>query len=885
MRRAGSRWIAESKSSSVKSRLTDFEFSTVQAYIFELGNQGVRFYRNQAQITVATNDATITNGSFPTDIAGWTDKSTGTGAISWSNALKIMLIATDASGNIGIAEQSVTTSQTSVEHILRFKVIANSPGNFTGFNPVNFLRLRIGSTSGANDFLGASDIGAEFDAHVGFHSIAFTPTSSPFFIQFENPTFQASGTRTVGLDNVSLLNNEPLELPTPWVESQLPLVNGPQSADVKYFFHPLVPTYKMERRGHTTWSLVQVAWTDGPYLPVNSTLTTMTPAAASGLSVTVTASSVVGVNDGAGFLAGDIGRSIRIDNHISGVDWGWGIIVSITSTTAVKVDVIRAFPATTADVNWALGAWSITTGFPSVATFFQGRLYCANTTEQSQTVWGSQTDDFQNFTPDSDPTTGLFDGTVEADDAITATLSADKVNPIVWIKATRNVLSLGTAGGEWVAESADAVLTPLDIAINRQTTHGSAQVEPVNVDDVTLFLQKSKRKIREFAFFFESDGYKAFDMNRLARHISFGGIEAIDYASEPDSLVWTVRADGVMPTMTFRREEDVVGWARQIVGGRFAGGFSVATLSDISFTAPDTIASGGSKFTGYKAGDVLLIDASSSNDFGDIGLLTIDTVTDAAITTIEQTVVTESGSGLTVSIKAMTDAVVESVAVIPGANGAGQIQDSTSRSEVWVQVKRTINGLTKRNIEVFERNYEDGHDQEDIYYSDSLITYDGVAVTVITGLDHLEGEVVKIWADGAIHKDKTVSSGQITLDTASKVVQIGLPYKHKLKTLRIEGGNPAGTSIGKTKRIYGMTFVLLNSHTINYGPDENNLVKEDFRVVSDPMDAGAPLFTGELTVKFKSGWSTDSRVVIQSDDPVPFTLIALAPEIGINPLI
>jgi len=130
-----------------------------------------------------------------------------------------------------------------------------------------------------------------------------------------------------------------------------------------------------------------------------------------------------------------------------------------------------------------------------------------------------------------------------------------------------------------------------------------------------------------------------------------------------------------------------------------------------------------------------------------------------------------------------------------------------------------------------------------------------------------------------------VASGSIALDVAASVVQVGLSFTHKLKTLKIEGGNAAGTSVGRTKRINGLTFVLLNSHTIEYGPDNSvALDKNDFREVSDAMDSATPLFTGELFVEFEGNWEADPRVYVESDDPAPFTLLAIAPEVKINAL-
>ena len=82
MRRPGTRHVAEVKSSSVKGRLKKFQFSVTQAYVIEMGASALRFYRNQTRITVADTDAAITNGTFPTGITDWDNRSTGGGSIA-----------------------------------------------------------------------------------------------------------------------------------------------------------------------------------------------------------------------------------------------------------------------------------------------------------------------------------------------------------------------------------------------------------------------------------------------------------------------------------------------------------------------------------------------------------------------------------------------------------------------------------------------------------------------------------------------------------------------------------------------------------------------------------------------------------------------------------
>lgn len=929
MRRPGSRYVAEMKSNSVKGRLKQFEFSTTQAYALELGGGAMRFYRYQGQITVGDTDAAITNGTFDSDISGWDDRSTGGAGnqISHDSTNNRLTLETNgtAADDIGWAEQdvSVSSGNKDTEHVLKFRV-AGDPGDK--------VEVQVGTTS-----TGAEVIGP-VEREVGYHCLAFTPGATTFYVQFRN--LGANADKDVFIDDVSLIDDAAVEIDTPWAEADLYQVEGPQSADVLYLFHGDHPTHKLQRFGHTTWSLVEVAWQDGPYLPENTTATTLNPASASGVAVTVTASSTEGINGGDGFQSTDVGRLLR---YKKSSEWGWGVIVAVNSTTSVDVHVKKDFEATPdAQTTWRLGAWSGTTGYPQTSTFFEQRLYVAATSDQPQTFWASQTGDFENFKPDNDQ------GTIEDDDALNFTLSADNVNAIRWLSAGDDTLAIGTVGGEWIPTPApDKSVLTFELSVRRQTTHGSAQIQPLRVGNVVLFVQTAGRKVREFGFSFQTDGYQAPDMTRLAQHVTTGGIVEMSYAEEPESLVYAVRDDGQLLTMTYRREEDVVGWARHVLGGRLYASLPRVWRVDSSsetYTNETTDAgdSGDADVTPFPSSEAvgdyvafghtepfteLIFDYANGTagvdgevaweywdgaEWAALAGVTDNTsgftaaaADDLSVTWTEPDAwkkrVVSSGPGLyyvrarvttVYSTNPVLDQVhvpgapvVESVAVIPGADGAGQVQDSTARDEVWVTVRRTINGATKRYIEVLERPYEDEDDPEDAYFADAIITYDGAAATTITGLDHLEGETVKVWADGGVVADKTVASGQITLDSEARVVQIGLGYTHRMKTLKMGEGNPAGTAVGKTKRHYALTIVVQNSHTIRYGPSTGNLQMADFRAVSDPMDAAVPLFTGEKRVQFPGDYNRDARIVCESDDPAPFTLLALAPESTVNPLV
>jgi hypothetical protein len=217
------------------------------------------------------------------------------------------------------------------------------------------------------------------------------------------------------------------------------------------------------------------------------------------------------------------------------------------------------------------------------------------------------------------------------------------------------------------------------------------------------------------------------------------------------------------------------------------------------------------------------------------------------------------------------DGIVESVQSIPSPDGL--------RDDLWLIVRRTINGQTKRYIEVMMPELGTDDDIEDAFYVDSGATYDGAAVTTITGLDHLEGETVKILADGSVHPDRTVSAGIIQLQRPVSKAQIGLGYRRHISPMRLEAGSANGTAQAKTKRSDHITFRLYNTVGCKVGPDLDKLREIPFRTSSMAMDQPIPLFTGDKRVKWNGGYDRDGYINVVQDDPLPITLVAIYPQV------
>jgi len=350
--------------------------------------------------------------------------------------------------------------------------------------------------------------------------------------------------------------NRVYQIATTYLTADLFQIKYAQSADVMYLCHPDYSVKKLSRTGHTSWTITEVDFTNGPYLDDNTTAVTFSSSAHTvGTARDLTASAAT-------FASTDVGRLVSFRT-------GYGEITAFTSSTAVTWTIIKDTGSGSNSTDWALGAFSDTTGHPSCVTFYEQRLVFAGTEAQPQTLYFSKSGDYESM----DENRG---GTIADDDAIIYTIASNQVNAIRFLSATRTLI-VGTVGGEFSVSGggSDDPVTPTNILIKKQSNHGCANIDAIPVGNVTLFLQRAKRKIRELAYNFDVDGYVAPDMTILAEHISESGFNELSYQQEPNQIIWAVREDGQLAGLTYQREQQVVAWHRHIFGGVFSTGNAV----------------------------------------------------------------------------------------------------------------------------------------------------------------------------------------------------------------------------------------------------------------------------------------------------------------------
>lgn len=423
----------------------------------------------------------------------------------------------------------------------------------------------------------------------------------------------------------------PVEVVSPYTEAQLDDIHYVQSADTMFLFHPSHPVYRLVRYSNTSWKLSAVPWqvqpseekgdkpattltlsaatvgtgrtataaaacfeasdvgrqitsgaglatitaytsttvvtvtivdafaSAGPIASQSWTLTespktTLTPSAKDpeGASITLTAGAAAFKNSA---QVTDIGKFVEIND-------GLVEITAFGSATSVTGTIRTVLVSTTAAQSggWALRSkvWNATDGYPRCGTLFEQRLICAGSSGYPQTLWGSRTGEYYNFSEG-----------VDDSDGFSFTIASDQINPIEHLASTRILLPM-TYGGEFsMMGGNDSPITPTNVQIRSQTAYGVATTRPVRVANEIIFVTRGGERVRALGYRADIDSFNSPDVSVLSEHIPRGGIYEMAFAQEPDQVVWMVRGDGVLATMSIDRDQDVIGWARRTTDGLF----------------------------------------------------------------------------------------------------------------------------------------------------------------------------------------------------------------------------------------------------------------------------------------------------------------------------
>jgi len=656
-----------------------------------------------------------------------------------------------------------------------------------------------------------------------------------------------------------------VEITTTYTTAQISEIKVTQSADVMFVTHNDHPVRKIQRTSNTDWTISDVSFINGPYLDENATTTTLTPNGRSG-SITLTAS-------GDTFVSTDVGRLVKIYN-------GYAKITAFTSATVVTATVQTD----------ELGVAEILPTYASnTISFVEG--------DPSST--GSSHNDFIRDSNKQFVIEGFTEGMT-----ITASGASNGAN---------------NRDYEIVKVTSDEItLVPVDDVVNESASNTITLVGKLNATD-------------EFSLgaFSETTGFPracAFYEQRLV----FAGT-----TSQPQSLFFSVagdfenmtESDSDSSAMNYTIGSNQVNRilylasSRSLIVGTTGGEFVVRASGNDEPVSPTNIqikqqaSYGSADIQPVQAGTYTLFVQRAKRKIRELGYvfdtdsfqavdLTIlaDHVTETGVLELayqqepfsivwgtttdgrligltyrrEEQVVAwhqhKLGGSFTTGGVTTNHGIVENIAVIPG---------ELNQDNLYMVVKRTINGATRRYVEILS-DIDFGTDIQDAIFVDSSLTYSGSSTSSLSGLDHLEGQTVSILEEGAAHPDKTVSSGSITTDRATTKAQVGLGYTSTLRTVRLESGSASGTAQGKIKKIHSVIVRFFRTVGASVGTSTENVDTIPFRDSSDPTDTAVPLFTGDKTIEAQPSWDTEGAIVVQQTQALPMTIVGIYPRVVVQ---
>ena len=826
VRRGGTRNVYEAVTAT--SKVLSFEFNDEQAYILDLSSLFMRVLKHEGVVTVSGADETIVSvtATSPPRLSTSTPHSYVVG--NWVNI-------------VGLSE--------AVE--------------------LNDRWMRVGALPSPT----AIDLFEDLVTPLPAPAVAETSSTGTISVSF----FLA-----IPYDDDDLFDDDGLFIP-----------DVVQSNDVMFIAHPDFQVRILARTADDAWTITKMTFNNGPYIKENQTEITMTLSARVGRVFTVTSSvaDVVLTSDttGTGGTATEANRLFTLnadDDDVEEFDgvvgeaaniakrnkWMWGEITEYINTTSFKITISTESTLYTGATNgnpkqWRLGAYSDTTGYPSVIDIHEARLVVGANSTEPRRVDFSVIDGFNSTSSTWDPHS--FTKIVRSDDGFSTAIGGGNAAPIQWIKSMDRGLVVGTNNTEGVIRSASTSesLSPTNKSYKAGTTIGSRSIQPLFINGALLFVQFAGRRLHELSYSLDKDRNVAPDMTELAEHLTREGIIDITYQQQPIDTVWCVLGDGSLLGFTYERDSDVIGWHRHVLGGTDVVIQSVAVIPVSSENRDELWMNVTRTINGKSKNYIERMERWYEDDIVREDIFHMDSGISYVSTKFTITAAT-SADPVEITVDTTHFLTTGDNVYIRDVVGMTEINDRTFSIVVTASDKFELQDLLTNDIDGtgFGTFVSGGTAQE--------------SIAKFRALDYIEGETVQVYVDGNTHEDLIVTDGAITLsnDLTGANVSVGLGNKWTFEPLLWEAGSENGTAMGKIQKINKMVLRLLDTLGLSYGQDSTDLKTEAFTNATTINDQ-TQLFTGDLVINWPGGSQRGSTAYFEGDGPFPIQIQAVIPEI------
>jgi hypothetical protein len=655
------------------------------------------------------------------------------------------------------------------------------------------------------------------------------------------------------------------EVVTPYTTAQLPDLKFAQSADTLYIVHPSHEPRQLTRTAHTTWTLTALAWENGPFMKDNSddshTMTVTSYGGSTGLygqTVTVTSSANL-------FTADDVGRWLKIEytdeaGQVSAgrYDSGGGVLPVGPWKIDGEFELTYYFDAvegSSVDLEYSVDGGTTWQTYVN----FSDRLGTSKVTLTGEL----RSEDYNNVVPQvrfcaiGNPG-DLFWSLRKIRDSRIAYLKISSYTSATSVRAKvyRRMTQLGVPTNNWALGAWG-------------TTPGWPSAVTFHQGRL-VFAGTTSEPSR--VWMSVSDDYPNFDAGEGDEDAD--AISLTPIASEVNNVIWMASKGNLL--IGTAGDEWVFDGANitptNPPHARRETNFGSAKWQAVIANGYVVFVQDGEKIVrqvqyDYDSDTYLAIDLTAMSDH-----ITGDGISYLAyLKSPWSTIWTCRDDGELIGLTYVPEhkvfawhrhdlgGDVESVACIPG--------------EIWVVVKRTINGATVRYI---ERILPWDGTLNNSVFMDCAAEYSGTATATITGLSYLEGETVGVISNGKYVGTKVVDSGAITLDATTTHAWVGLPYTSTLKTINIEHANPPGTSQGAKRRIVHAIARLVNTVGGKVGFDASDADDIEYDDEGNPNVSTPELFTGDTNpVLITTSSGRPQYLTIVQDKPYPFSVSAV----------
>ena len=683
------------------------------------------------------------------------------------------------------------------------------------------------------------------------------------------------------------------EIPSPYLEAELFDIKFVQSSDVMTLVHSNHEPAELRRYGATNWQFLNIDFTAAISAPTGLSVSAYMPSSASNNSDTnedhtyaVTAIASDGVRESAASSTVTVSNNIFVTGAKNTITWNdvvgasryrvykeqgglFGFIgekdhdsSSNPSTYSIVDNNIAPDFAITPPRYETI--FSGTNNFPNAVSYFEQRRVFAGTNNEPQTIFMTRSGTESDMS---------FKLPIRDDDRIQFRVAAREANRIKHIVPLTQLLFM-TEAAEWRVTSVNSdAITPTSIAVKPQSYVGANNTQPVVVNNSMVYIASRGGHARELGYNWQSNGFITGDLSIRAAHL-FDGFDITDMtlAKAPTPIVWMISTSGKLIGLTYVPEQQVGAWHQHDTDGTFESVTTVAEGSvDAAYCVIKRTINGNTKRYIERMGtrDYTL---QRDSFFVDSGLTYNGTNTNTART------VTITSSGNFTKGSSVTLEFPSSIPVFNfGGNGlTTDLNDAIVIVDGTETYRCDITAIADNHTATVKLD----RDLPSSLQNTAITSYE-IAEKTLSGLSHLIGKTVNILADGAVHPTKVVdSNGSITLNRASSVTHVGLPYVCDLQTLPLALQTEAFGQ-GRVKNLNHAWLRVFESSGIFVGPTSEKLVEAKQRT-TEPFGSPPSLKTEDIKIMLTPSWQDYGQIFIRQTDPLPLTVVGVTLEVSVG---